>query len=130
MKHVEDSAVKIMDAIRAGETFQVQRMNLFGRPVARPELARLGELPDRVAGFWRADTPDYALYSYSTPIAWRAAADAWVVPDVVYSLTTTTHQLIVRGALRTAGVLPEGTGRRVTLIGADHSPYGPRNGGF
>jgi hypothetical protein len=34
---------------------------------------------------------DYAVYSYSTPIAWHGP-DGWTMPDVKYSPTTSQHQ--------------------------------------
>jgi hypothetical protein len=42
-------------------------------------------------------TADYALFSYATPIAYRANG-RWVVPDVRYSVTTSRHQSTVRFA--------------------------------
>lgn len=41
---------------------------------------------------------DYVVYSYSTPIAWHTP-EGWVMPDVKYSPTTTTHQGKVSVAL-------------------------------
>ena len=46
-----------------------------------------------------SDAPDfYAIYSYSTPIAWYSNGQ-WTIPDVYYSVTTTRHQNIVRKAI-------------------------------
>lgn len=59
---------------------------------------QMGQLPiDRRAGFLRATDADdfYAVYSYSTPIAWYSHG-TWTVPDVRYSVTTTRHQNAAR----------------------------------
>lgn len=42
----------------------------------------------------------YVVFSYSTPIAWYDRdANAWIVPDHTYSVTTTRHQFAVKYAL-------------------------------
>lgn len=42
----------------------------------------------------------YVVYSYATPIAWVRDNGEWVVPAEKYSKTTSTHQHIVRIAVR------------------------------
>lgn len=39
--------------------------------------------------------PEYVIYSYATPIAWKMD-DKWFIPDVKYSVTTTRHQNKIR----------------------------------
>lgn len=41
----------------------------------------------------------YVIYSYGTPIAWISAHGKWFVPEIRYSVTTSKHQSIVRGAV-------------------------------
>src|SRR5687767_753500 len=48
---------------------------------------------------------DYAVFSYSTPIAWHIPDVGWVMPDVHYSQTTTRHQGKIRTALSVIGAL-------------------------
>lgn len=49
---------------------------------------------------YRPDDVDYVVFSYSTPIAWHLrSTDAWIIPNVKYSATTSTHQSVVRQAL-------------------------------
>jgi hypothetical protein len=49
---------------------------------------------------------DYVVFSYSTPIAWHVKGDTdavddgqWFIPLTKYSMTTTTHQSVVKQAL-------------------------------
>lgn len=42
---------------------------------------------------------DFIVYSYGTPIAWHRTDTGWTVPDVRYSVTTSRHQGVVRGAV-------------------------------
>ena len=43
---------------------------------------------------------DYIVFSYGTPIAYRAQdSGEWVVPDAKYSVTTSKHQSVVRYAV-------------------------------
>lgn len=49
-----------------------------------------------------ADNILYAIYSYDTPIAWVYADDSNVIqfPEQKYSTTTSTHQNVVKDALK------------------------------
>ena len=48
----------------------------------------------------REEAIDYTVYSYATPIAWHYAdTDQWFVPEVRYSLTTTSHQRLITTAI-------------------------------
>ena len=58
---------------------------------------------DRRARF-RADEPTFAVYSYSTPIAWQKPDGTWVMPDEKYSQSTSVHQGRTRMMLRNATV--------------------------
>lgn len=46
----------------------------------------------------QADSVDYIVWSYGTPIAWHLAGRGWVIPETRYSVTTSKHQGIVRRA--------------------------------
>ena len=47
---------------------------------------------------------DYVVYSYGTPIAYRAELSGqWIVPDVKHSVTTSKHQGTIRYALTLIG---------------------------
>jgi hypothetical protein len=59
----------------------------------------LPEYYDRLIRY-RPDDVDYVVFSYNTPIAWHLrSTDAWIIPNVKYSATTSTHQSVVRQAL-------------------------------
>lgn len=60
----------------------------------------LGQLPAEYAE--SAQSADYVVYSYRTPIAWHVPDTGWVMPDVRYSVTTSRHQSKI------ATCLPEG----------------------
>ena len=46
---------------------------------------------------------DYVVYSYGTPIAYRAEdTGEWTVPDAKYSVTTSKHQSTIRYAVSLA----------------------------
>lgn len=51
----------------------------------------LGHLPEAFRTLIDAQSVDYVVFSYSTPIAWHTP-DGWVVPPVRYSVTTSRHQ--------------------------------------
>jgi hypothetical protein len=93
--------------------------------------ASVGVLPSRYISLLGQERPDYAVWSYDTPIAWHTADGKWRVPDVTYSLTTTQHQHGIKQAVE---LITDGayvTGPRISLmIGKGHSPFGPRSGGF
>lgn len=46
---------------------------------------------------------DYVVYSFETPIAWHYSsgekAGTWEIPNVRYSVTTTSHQKTIRTAI-------------------------------
>lgn len=49
-------------------------------------------LRDRLDEVFRAGRISQVIYSYSTPIAWKDG-DVWIIPDVRYSvITSTKHQ--------------------------------------
>lgn len=50
----------------------------------------------------------YAVYSYSTPIAWVSAYGVATIPPVKYSVTTSSHQTKARVALHAFGAYPKG----------------------
>ncbi len=61
-----------------------------------------GHLPSEYRAAVTAETVDYVVYSYSTPIAWHDSVSGWSVPDVSYSVTTSRHQGKIRAALSVA----------------------------
>ncbi len=64
------------------------------KAVARA-TASAGRLSSCHSERFRADRPDYVVYSYATPIAWHAQDGTWYVPDERYSQTTTRHQNVI-----------------------------------
>ncbi|WP_280245493.1 MULTISPECIES: hypothetical protein [Nocardia] len=57
---------------------------------------RIGRLPRDLEALWRADWKAshgqmYAVWSYSTPIAWWTPRHGWRIPDETYSITTATR---------------------------------------
>lgn len=130
--------------IAARGSFQAAK-SVQGRAGWAATGTRVGDLPAEHAAQFRADKPDYVIYSYQTPIAWHSNG-TWRMPNVRYSVTTTQHQWIIWFALR---ALPEVTEGRAALDapswrdgtapynatqsvmkGRGHSPYGPRKGGW
>lgn len=106
----EGTRKRIQLAIVRGEAFQSGALK--GTPYDHVPLGiTLGQLPDdwNAVFTWQADTIDYIVWSYQTPIAWHynegdaLDPDRWVIPDVRYSHTTTRHQGFARVALAIAG---------------------------
>lgn len=90
---------RIRNAIKAGDAFENSSRTFRGYPVnCEPAQILRGELAD---GYWDAiqlGRPDYVVWSYETPIAWRVGG-CWVTPDVDYSPTTRYHQGQVNTAI-------------------------------
>jgi hypothetical protein len=63
-----------------------------------PISTSMGMLPHTHISLLFADRPSYIIYSYSTPIAWYTSNGQWVIPSLKYSVTTSKHQSLVRGA--------------------------------
>lgn len=76
-----------------------------GKPAAEvspDSWGAFGQLPEDWKRTLRARWAHigYVVFSYSTPIAWfDRDANAWIVPDHTYSVTTTRHQSAVAYAL-------------------------------
>lgn len=132
-----DGGAAIRDGILNGLSFRVDRTHLTFRPGAPDSF---GDLPEpfrsEVQKLSSAGKISWTAYSYETPIAWRvrlhSPADTggrlWRMPNVNYSLTTSTHQAAVRSALS-----PVVYGPRVSLRegnGTGVGSYGPRRGGI
>lgn len=92
------------------EAFNTASDSLHGDKVTVGTRSLLGQLPDEWRAAWHNDNTDYAIWSYKTPIAWRAVDTwygndgvehtyRWVVPNAHYSVTTSKHQGKVRTAL-------------------------------
>lgn len=119
------------DAIRGRKPFRAGHMS----GSATHRHAATGDLPEPYRSQFRNGNPDYAVFSYDTPIAWHDAdTDRWTFPHVNYSITTTQHQHTALMAVDTYD--PEGgwardyeTGPYVNRReGKGRSPYGPRRG--
>lgn len=89
------NASTIAHAIRQGEDFTTSGAL---RGEAFPLFIGTGRMPDSDAAQLRAARIDYVVYSYGTPIAYRANGE-WVTPDAKYSVTTSKHQGTIRYAL-------------------------------
>ena len=89
------NASTIAYAIRQGEDFTTSGAL---RGEAFPIFIGTGRMPDSDAAQLRAARIDYVVYSYGTPIAYRANGE-WVTPDAKYSVTTSKHQGTIRYAL-------------------------------
>jgi len=83
---------------------------LRGEWVRDVHLCQWGILPAKLlavlADEIEAKGSVFVIFSYSTPIAWRAAQPLireWFVPDVKYSVTTSNHQSVVRVAADNPG---------------------------
>lgn len=95
MAHGIKSQVIIENSIRDGKPFRASALsggNFHG----------YGRLPDPYLSLLKAGIEQgadlYMVYSYYTPIAWRAKKGAfkWVIPDVGYSATTSSHQALIK----------------------------------
>lgn len=75
--------------------------NLSGKKIRKGEKVDLGRLPRKEAH--SIDKAVYVIYSYNTPIAWALSKDAWIIPKVRYSTTTTQHQNIIQTAVDNPG---------------------------
>lgn len=89
------NASTIAHAIRQGEDFTTSGAL---RGEAFPIFIGTGRMPDSDAAKLRTARIDYVVYSYGTPIAYRANGE-WVTPDAKYSVTTSKHQGTIRYAL-------------------------------
>jgi len=94
----------LRDALRNRGDFAISTRNLRGQ--ARLTLRYplfTGRLPAEYSD--SAQSADYVVFSYDTPIAWHLAGqdaerdEAWIVPGTPYSRTTTQHQTAVSDAL-------------------------------
>ena len=89
------NARTIARAIWQGEDFTTSGAL---RGEAFPFFIGTGRMPDNEAAQLRAARIDYVVYSYGTPIAYRASGE-WIAPDAKYSVTTSKHQSTIRYAL-------------------------------
>lgn len=87
------------DAIREERSFQNSGKTLYGEfmPATYTSGCLNNALREKFHDSWKHGGIDYVIYSYGTPIAWRAWG-MWKVPDEKYSVTTSKHQ----GRIRTA----------------------------
>ena len=90
---------------KAGQ-FIVDRTNFMGSnfygqtqsPDPDDRYPAYGMLPSTHILELEKDNPSYIVYSYGTPIAWYTSKGQWVIPSLKYSVTTSKHQSLVRGA--------------------------------
>lgn len=91
--------------ITNGERFTNSGNTFWGRTsdVITPDSwGAFGQLPEDWKRTLRArwEHVTYVVFSYQTPIAWfDNDANAWIVPEHTYSVTTTRHQFAVSYAL-------------------------------
>jgi len=119
-------SMAIREKLIALKPFQITSGNMFGVLFKDALALSSGDIPESFRSQMVADTPDYIVYSYTTPIAWHGADGRWHVPDVIYSLTTTQHQDTIKYALPTR----ELDGPHVSLRSGHgkEGRYGPRGG--
>lgn len=88
----------IPSAVAWRDDFVTHNQTVHGEQLGSSELATpLGVLPAEWREQLDADAPEYVVWSYSTPVAWLGKR-GYVVPDVVYSVTTARHQgYVLRG---------------------------------
>lgn len=85
---IHDSFNEYADVLSGNpEPFTTTTGNLWGTK----GLDGVGRLPRNLADAIIAMNPEYTVYSYATPIAWRLDG-IWFMPDVKYSPSTTRHQ--------------------------------------
>ena len=93
------NASAIARAIRQGEDFTTSGAL---RGESRPAFIGTGRMSDAEAKQLRLVDSlmgiDYVVYSYGTPIAYRASGE-WAIPDAKYSVTTSKHQSTIRYAV-------------------------------
>lgn len=91
MKTVTNRDARALIARR--EEFKTRTGNFTGEThVPGNHVFETGYLPQAYAEHGRLNDADYIVYSYSTPIAWHLA-DGWVIPDVSYSMTTSSRHM-------------------------------------
>lgn len=76
--------------------------NFYGQVTSpegiEPSFTSYGQLPNTHIDLMIKDNPSYIVWSYATPIAWVTSNGQWVIPSLKYSVTTSKHQSLVRGA--------------------------------
>jgi hypothetical protein len=93
-------ASALRTAILGGARWSNTTASLRGAPLEHPgAVPGTGRLEPDWSGVLRRDEPDYAIYSYATPIAWRSQRGHWRIPPESYSRTTSRHQKLIRAAL-------------------------------
>ena len=95
------SFLTLRAALVADAAFANYGGSFYGTPVENVPAYALGtgHLPASEVERFRTDAPSYVVYSYATPIGWRAAGE-WYVSDCCYSATTTAHQSKFRAAVQ------------------------------
>ena len=103
---VSNSGAAVVTAI--AERMDFQGSNLRGERVGRALRRSFGtgrasrDTVDAMDAAWNADTLDYVVYSYATPIAWHDTVSGWHVPSDRYSVSTSRHQGVVRRSVPSA----------------------------
>jgi len=85
---------RMAELCETGKPWQNHSGSFRGEPVTSRYVGT-GQMPDAQAEhmreFMRAGTLEYVVYSYQTPIAYRADGQ-WYIPTTRYSVTTSKHQ--------------------------------------
>lgn len=82
---------RIEDLVHKRAIFKI--VNIAGSKY--PEAHGYGQLPFVHVNRMKEANPTYVVYSYETPIAWLNTT-GWVVPHILYSVTTSHHQSLMR----------------------------------
>jgi hypothetical protein len=85
---------RMAELCETGHAWQNHSGSFRGEPWNR-SYVDTGQMPDAQAKiireFAHAGELDYVVWSYSTPIAYRAGGQ-WYIPTTKYSVTTSKHQ--------------------------------------
>ena len=92
---------EVAQAILNGRAWQASALSV--EPSNGKGLNNYGILPSKWVRVFDIDAPSVVVYSYATPIAWRADSGTWRVPNERYSVTTSKHQGIVKRAISWLG---------------------------
>lgn len=108
-----------VDCIRQGEPFLASALS------GGVNDGRLGDLPTEQRKEFIKAEPDmvYVVRSYETPIGWLTTDGVWTIPALRYSRTTSSHQGMLRLAVRAGGRYDKAE-RRAVPVGFYESRYG------
>lgn len=102
---------RIVEHIANLDNFQIGNVKGWWYPtgLAVPRGQLWQALRAELDGCGAGERPVYAVFSYFTPIAWRAAGLPWHCPAVRYSVPTSHHQSLARQGIDRSRGRYEGT---------------------